>query len=64
MTAKPIYAASGTWKFEAVPGGNDMLLQGNYYGISVLQKVNNQWAFRNKISGFDYSLIISKYFEE
>lgn len=35
-------------------------MQGNYYGISVLEKVNNQWIFRNKISGFDYS---SKYFE-
>jgi hypothetical protein len=34
------------------------LLQGNYYGLSVLS--NNQWTFRNKIAGFDYS---SKYFE-
>ena len=59
-TAKPIYSASGTWKFEAIPGRNDLLLQGNYSGISVLEKKNNQWTFRNKISGFDYS---SKYFE-
>ena len=59
-TAKSIYSSSGTWKFEAVPGRKDLLLQGNYYGISVLQKINNQWSFRNKISGFDYS---SKYFE-
>lgn len=58
--ARPIFSASGTWKFETVPGRNDLLLQGNYYGISVLQKINNQWKFRNKISGFDYS---SKYFE-
>jgi AraC family chitin signaling transcriptional activator len=59
-TAKPIYSASGTWKFETVPGRSDLLLQGNYSGISVLEKKNNQWSFRNKISGFDYS---SKYFE-
>jgi len=59
-TAKNIFSQSGTWKFEAVPGRKDLLLQGNYYGISVLQSVNNQWVFRNKISGFDYS---SKYFE-
>jgi hypothetical protein len=26
----------------------------------VLSKINNQWTFRNKIAGFDYS---SKYFE-
>ena len=37
-----------------------MLLQGNYYGISVLEKSNNQWRFRNKIKGFDYS---ARYFE-
>ena len=30
------------------------------YGISVLEKVNNKWVFRNKINGFDYS---SRYFE-
>lgn len=55
-----LFATSGTWKFENVPGKSNFLLQGNYYGISVLEKVNNQWIFRNKISGFDYS---SKYFE-
>lgn len=58
--ATPVFNASGTWKFETLAGRKDLLLQGNYYGISVLQKVNNQWKFRNKITGFDYS---SKYFE-
>lgn len=58
--AKNIFPFSGTWKFETVPNKKELLLQGNYYGISVLEKVNNQWIFRNKISGFDYS---SKYFE-
>ena len=43
-----------------IPGREDLLLQGNYYGISVLQKVNHQWKFRNKISKFDYS---AKHFE-
>jgi AraC family chitin signaling transcriptional activator len=58
--AKNIFSASGTWKFEASPKDKALLLQGNYYGISVLEKRNNQWIFRNKIKGFDYS---SKYFE-
>lgn len=58
--AKNIFSASGTWKLETVPNHKDLLLQGNYYGLSVLSKVNNQWVFRNKIDGFDYS---SKYFE-
>ncbi|MBS7253059.1 helix-turn-helix and ligand-binding sensor domain-containing protein [Flavobacterium branchiicola] len=59
-SARNIFAASGTWKFEAVPNNKNQLLQGNYYGISVLEKQNNQWVFRNKIQGFDYS---SRYFE-
>jgi len=59
-TAKSIFSASGTWKFEAVPNHKKQLLQGNYYGISVLEKINNQWVFKNKIQGFDYS---SRYFE-
>lgn len=58
--AKPIYTASGTWKFEPIPGRSDLILQGNYSGLSVLQKSNGKWSFRNKILGFDYS---SKYFE-
>ncbi|MHC0440709.1 triple tyrosine motif-containing protein [Flavobacterium sp. 3-210] len=59
-TARNIFAASGTWKFEPVPNYKNLLFQGNYYGISVLEKINNQWVFRNKIQGFDYS---SRYFE-
>jgi len=58
--AVPIFSASGTWEFVKIPGREDLLLQGNYYGISVLQKVGNQWKFRNKISKFDYS---AKHFE-
>ena len=59
-TAKNIFSQSGTWKFENLSANKNILLQGNYSGISVLEKIDNQWFFRNKISGFDYS---SKYFE-
>lgn len=59
-TAKNIFSQSGTWKFENLSANKNILLQGNYSGISVLEKIDNQWVFRNKISGFDYS---SKYFE-
>jgi DNA-binding CsgD family transcriptional regulator len=58
--AKCVFSQSGTWKFSKVPYKKDLLLQGNYYGISVLQKVNNQWVFKNKINGFSNS---SRYFE-
>ncbi|WP_379853362.1 helix-turn-helix and ligand-binding sensor domain-containing protein [Flavobacterium xylosi] len=58
--ARNIFPKSGTWKFETVPNQKGMLLQGNYYGISVLEKVDTQWRFRDKIKGFDYS---ARYFE-
>ncbi len=59
-SAKTIFSQSGTWKIEPVPNHKNLLLQGNYYGISLLEKQNNQWVFKNRVSGFDYS---SKYFE-
>ncbi|WP_305070425.1 helix-turn-helix and ligand-binding sensor domain-containing protein [Flavobacterium sp. K77] len=58
--AQSIFSASGTWKFESVPNQKGLLLQGNYYGISVLQKTASGWRFKNKIAGFNNS---SKYFE-
>lgn len=58
--AKPIFSQSGTWKFTTIPNQKNKLLQGNYFGLSVLEKVNNQWVFKNRIAGFDYS---AKYFE-
>ena len=57
--AKNIYNKFGTWCFRTTKNKN-LLLQGNYYGISVLEKKNNIWSFKNKITGFDYS---SKFFE-
>ena len=59
-SSNQIFSQSGTWKLEVVPYNSNLLLQGNYYGISVLEKINNRWVFRNKISGFSYS---SKHFE-
>jgi AraC family transcriptional regulator, chitin signaling transcriptional activator len=58
--AQNVFSLTGTWSFRAVPHHKELILQGNYYGISVLEKTNNQWHFRNKLKGFDYS---SKYFE-
>ncbi|WP_235921942.1 triple tyrosine motif-containing protein [Flavobacterium phycosphaerae] len=59
-TAKNIFYQSGTWKFEPMPGRKDVLFQGNYFGISILKQENNQWVYKNKFKGFDYS---AKYFE-
>lgn len=55
-----IFNQSGTWKFEADAKYPGLIIQGNYYGMSVLEYKNNQWQFRNKIAGFNYS---SRYFE-
>ncbi|MFD1604947.1 triple tyrosine motif-containing protein [Flavobacterium artemisiae] len=59
-SAKSIFLNSGTWKFETIPNSKNQLLQGNYYGLSILEKVNGEWIFKNKIAGFEYS---SRYFE-
>lgn len=59
-TATLIYKASGTWKFVPFSKGSNYLLQGNYNGISVLEKKQDNWVFKNKIKGFNYS---SKHFE-
>lgn len=55
-----LFSGSGTWKFEKYPGNGNLLLQGNYHGISVLENTGGGWKFRNWIKGFDYS---SRYFE-
>lgn len=58
--AAHIFTTSGTWKFEPHPYNSNLLLQGNYHGISVLENTGSGWKFRNWIKGFDYS---SRYFE-
>ena len=58
--ANQIFSGSGTWKFEPYLDGNNFILQGNYNGISVLEKSPSGWSYKNKIEGFNYS---SKYFE-
>lgn len=52
-----IYSQQGTWKFEVF---NDEIVQGNYYGLSVLKKINNQWKFDRKIKNYSIS---SRFFE-
>lgn len=59
-TASLVYNETGTWKFEPLPNNRNIILQGNYLGISILEFVNDKWVFKNKIKGFDYS---SRYFE-
>ncbi|MDO6596541.1 triple tyrosine motif-containing protein [Oceanihabitans sp. 2_MG-2023] len=50
----------GTWNIKTIDSHENLLLQGNYNGLNILEKKNNKWQFRNKIEGFNSS---SKYFE-
>ncbi len=50
----------GTWSIKRVPKKKNLLLQGNYSGLFVLQKENESWVLKNKIEGFDNS---ARYFE-
>ncbi|MFL9843739.1 helix-turn-helix and ligand-binding sensor domain-containing protein [Flavobacterium rhizosphaerae] len=59
-TVKTINVDIGTWKFTTIPNHPDLLLQGTYFGVSVLEKTASGWKFRNHIEGFEYS---SRYLE-
>ena len=50
----------GTWNLIPIESNPNLILQGNYDGLYVIEKQNNEWKLRNKIRGFDIS---SKFFE-
>lgn len=50
----------GTWDLKPVPNNTNLILQGNYNGLSVLEKQGNRWNLRNTVEGFDIS---SRFFE-
>ena len=56
--AKKIADIPGTWSIKEQ--SSNQLIQGNYDGLYVLEKQNQDWSLRNKIEGFDYS---ARYFE-
>lgn len=50
----------GTWDIKKIPSREDLLLQGNYGGLYVLEQTPTGWQIRNKIENFVNS---SKHFE-
>lgn len=58
--AKKISTIQGTWNINRLADRPNLLLQGNYDGLYILEKSNNEWKLRNKIKGFNNS---SRYFE-
>jgi len=55
-----ISSLPGTWAVKRLEGKSDMLLQGNYDGLSTLRRTNGVWGFGNQIEGFSIS---SRFFE-
>jgi len=58
--SRRISSVDGTWDIKKIPGQPNLLLQGNYNGLHVLEKKQGQWQLRNKIENFVHS---SKHFE-
>ncbi|WP_178983795.1 helix-turn-helix and ligand-binding sensor domain-containing protein [Winogradskyella helgolandensis] len=50
----------GAWNFKKIPNHDNLLLQGNYDGLYVLEYKDNTWGLRNKIENFKNS---SRFFE-
>lgn len=50
----------GTWDVKSISNKPNLILQGNYDGLNVLEKKDVGWVLRNSIEGFDIS---SRYFE-
>ncbi len=57
---RKIASIPGTWEISRPDQRPDLLLQGNYDGLYVLEKSANSWTLKNKINGFNNS---SRYFE-
>lgn len=50
----------GTWGVKAIDQRDDLVLQGNYNGLSILKRTNGHWSLRNIVDGFNTS---SRFFE-
>ncbi len=57
---KKISNIQGTWSIDKFNDKPNFLIQANYDGIYILEKINNTWQVKNKIKGFNNS---SRYFE-
>jgi len=44
--------AMGTMEIKSIKNHENLLIQGSYSGLNLLEKVNNNWQLRNKVKGF------------
>ncbi len=52
----------GTWDF--VPLSPNLILQGNYQGLHILEKGSSGWKYSHKVKGFDISSKFISFFED
>lgn len=45
----------GGWNFAKIPDKNNLQLVGHYSGISIIEKIGNNWVYRNELEGYDQS---------
>ncbi len=53
--ATQLSTVEGAWDFQQPANQKDLIIQGNYNGLNVLERKGNSWQYRNKIEGFDIS---------
>lgn len=53
--AQKISDIQGTWKVGPLNNDPDLVLQGNYDGLYVLEKLGGSWRLKHKLQGFDNS---------
>ncbi len=58
--ANKVSDIQGTWNIDQIGKNADLIIQGNYDGLYVLEKSGPKWLLRNKLKGFSNS---SRYFE-
>lgn len=45
----------GTWCFKPIPNRPDLLLQGNYRGLSIIENTAKGWRLKSELKNFDVS---------
>ncbi len=54
-TVKRISKVEGTWDIKKLSPSSQLLIQGNYDGLYILENTNGNWQIRSKLKGFDIS---------
>ena len=55
VRAKKLENTFGTWKILKIPNNTNLLIQGNYDGLHILEKTQGNWIYKNKVKNFDIS---------